>query len=93
MTPGVRRVLTKRGLIVSAVVIASYVAIAWLVGPGSPTAAPRLATASLDTIRQTVSATGTGRIPSTQRARSASWEWRGEWCRPVRIRTGAAGWR
>jgi hypothetical protein len=40
MTPGSRRVLTKRGLIVSAVVIASCVAIAWSVWPGSPTVAP-----------------------------------------------------
>jgi len=51
--------LTKRWLSVSAVVVV-VVAVAWWVWPGSRSGvAPRLGTASLGTIRQTVTATGT----------------------------------
>jgi macrolide-specific efflux system membrane fusion protein len=56
----IRRMLTRRWLIVSAVVVAAGVAITgWAWAGSSAAAAPRLGTASLGTIRQTVSATGT----------------------------------
>jgi len=63
-----RQLLTKRWLIVSVVVIAAGVVItgwAWAAGSSSA-AAPRLGTATLGTIRQTVLATGT--IAAAQQA-------------------------
>lgn len=63
-----RQLLTKRWLIVSVVVVAAGVVItgwAWAAGSSSA-AAPRLGTATLGTIRQTVLATGT--IAAAQQA-------------------------
>lgn len=60
MKPALGRVPRKRWLLSSVVVVVLSVALAWWVWPGSQSvAAPRLATASLGTIRQTVTATGT----------------------------------
>jgi macrolide-specific efflux system membrane fusion protein len=60
LKPALGRVPRKRWLLSSAVVVALSVALAWWVWPGSQSvASPRLATASLGTIRQTVTATGT----------------------------------
>jgi membrane fusion protein, macrolide-specific efflux system len=65
--PAIRRMLTKRWLIVGAVVVIGGVAVgAWTWTRPQPEAAPRLGTASLGTIRQTVSATGT--IQAAQQA-------------------------
>ncbi|HET9257919.1 MAG TPA: biotin/lipoyl-binding protein [Pseudonocardiaceae bacterium] len=63
----IRRMLARRWLIVGAVIAVAGVAItAWAWASSSSAAAPRLGTASLDTIRQTVSATGT--IEAAQQA-------------------------
>jgi multidrug efflux pump subunit AcrA (membrane-fusion protein) len=60
LKPALRRMLTKRWLIVSAAVVAICAAVAGWSWTGSQSGtAPRLGTASLGTIRQTVSATGT----------------------------------
>jgi membrane fusion protein, macrolide-specific efflux system len=61
LKPALRRMITKRWLIVSAVVVvAAGVAVAGWAWTGSQSETTlRLGTASLDTIRQTVSATGT----------------------------------
>ncbi|HJT04937.1 MAG TPA: biotin/lipoyl-binding protein [Pseudonocardiaceae bacterium] len=63
----IRRTLSKRWLIVCAAVVATCVAIAgWAWAGSSSETAPRLGTASLGMIRQTVSATGT--IAAAQQA-------------------------
>jgi RND superfamily putative drug exporter len=60
LTPALRRMLAKRWLTVAAAAVALGVAVAWLLWPGSQSGgAPRLGTASLGTIRQTVTAIGT----------------------------------
>jgi macrolide-specific efflux system membrane fusion protein len=60
LTPALRRMPAKRWLMASAVVVVVGVVVAWLLWPGSQSGiAARLGTASLGTIRQTVSATGT----------------------------------
>jgi membrane fusion protein, macrolide-specific efflux system len=56
----IRRMLTRRWLIIGAVVVVAGVAITgWAWASSSVAVTPRLGTASLGTIRQTVSATGT----------------------------------
>jgi macrolide-specific efflux system membrane fusion protein len=60
LKPAIRRMLTKRWLIVGAVVVIGGAALGGWVWTGSQSGtAPRLGTASLGTIHQTVSATGT----------------------------------
>ncbi|MGH3805687.1 MAG: biotin/lipoyl-binding protein [Pseudonocardiaceae bacterium] len=60
LKPAIRRMLTKRWLIVGAVAVIGGAALGGWVWTGSQSeTAPRLGTASLGTIRQTVSATGT----------------------------------
>ncbi|MGH3797283.1 MAG: efflux RND transporter periplasmic adaptor subunit [Pseudonocardiaceae bacterium] len=61
LKPAVRRLFTRRWLIVSGGVVVACVAgvVVWAESGSSSTAAPRLGTAGLGTIRQTVSATGT----------------------------------